>query len=289
MSKNKVIIWGHKLHSHTHSYIHSAYYKAFKYLGYETYWFDSTDDVSNFDFSNCIFFTEGQVIKNMPIRRDCKYITHHVEKNFLVKNGANESNILQLGNYIKEVERFEKIDDLCYWDSSTNTLYQCWATDLLPDEIGDPIKFDENINHINYVGTLYGTIIPNINKFCMKAKQNGKICTLQGLSVSHEENKKLIQDSYICVDFRDQHHLNVGYIPCRIWKNISYGKITGTNSKYVKEALGNYVVYSDNPEILYDKLVDANKNSLVNMNDAMNHVRTKHTFVNRIKNLEMFL
>jgi len=30
---NKIIIWGHKLHSHTHSYIHSGYYEAFKKLG----------------------------------------------------------------------------------------------------------------------------------------------------------------------------------------------------------------------------------------------------------------
>lgn len=26
----KVVIWGHKLHSHTHSYIHNAFYNAFK-------------------------------------------------------------------------------------------------------------------------------------------------------------------------------------------------------------------------------------------------------------------
>jgi len=178
---------------------------------------------------------------------------------------------------------------LCYWNACDNTLYQCWATDLLPDEIRDPIDFDEDAKFINYVGTLYGTIIPNINAFCMKAKKNKKVCTLQGLSVSHEENRKLIQNSYICVDFRDQHHLNVGYIPCRIWKNISYGKITGTNSKYVKDALGDYVVHSNNPESLYDDLVCANKNNSVNMYDAMNYIKTKHTFINRIKNLEKFL
>jgi len=107
----KAIIWGHKLHSHTHSYIHSGYYRAFKSLGYDTYWFDSIDDISNFDFSNSGFFTEGQVTKNMPIRDDAKYITHHVDKNLLVNNGAKESNIVQLGNYIKEVEKFEKVDD----------------------------------------------------------------------------------------------------------------------------------------------------------------------------------
>mgnify|MGYP006419383869 CR=1 FL=1 len=47
MSINKVIIWGHKLHSHTHSYIHDSFYKAFKFLGYNTYWFDENGNNNN--------------------------------------------------------------------------------------------------------------------------------------------------------------------------------------------------------------------------------------------------
>ena len=31
----KIIIWGYPLHSHTHSYIHAAFYKAFKYMNYD--------------------------------------------------------------------------------------------------------------------------------------------------------------------------------------------------------------------------------------------------------------
>ena len=43
MKYSKVIIWGHPLHSHTHSYIHEAYYRAFKYLGYDVYWFHDNE------------------------------------------------------------------------------------------------------------------------------------------------------------------------------------------------------------------------------------------------------
>ena len=41
----KVVIWGHKLYSHTHSFIHSGFFKAFKHLGYDTYWFDNNDNI----------------------------------------------------------------------------------------------------------------------------------------------------------------------------------------------------------------------------------------------------
>lgn len=51
---DKVVIWGHKFGTHTHSYIHNGFYIAFKHLGYDTYWFDNLDDVSEFDFSNTL-------------------------------------------------------------------------------------------------------------------------------------------------------------------------------------------------------------------------------------------
>ena len=50
MDIKHIIIWGHKLHSHTHSYIHNAFFIAFAKLGYETHWFDDNDDISNFYF-----------------------------------------------------------------------------------------------------------------------------------------------------------------------------------------------------------------------------------------------
>ena len=65
----KIVIWGHKLHSHTHSYIHYGYWRAADYLGHEVYWYDDTDNVMDVDFSNSIFITEHQVCKNIPLRK----------------------------------------------------------------------------------------------------------------------------------------------------------------------------------------------------------------------------
>ena len=52
MSLTKVIIWGYPLHSHTHSYIHYAWEKTFKHLGYEVYWFDDNNypSINNFEY-----------------------------------------------------------------------------------------------------------------------------------------------------------------------------------------------------------------------------------------------
>ena len=82
--KYKVVLWGHNIHNgstHTHSWIHYAFVKAFKYLGIDTYWHDDTTDQTSFDYSNCFFITEGQVCDNIPLREDCLYVLHNCYDN----------------------------------------------------------------------------------------------------------------------------------------------------------------------------------------------------------------
>lgn len=279
---HKIIIWGHKLHSHTHSYIHNSYFKAFKSLGYEVFWFDQTDDISQFDFSNSIFFTEDQVKFGMPLRNDCKYIAHHIQPSFF--NGIDS--VLNLGNYIVDVEKFVKVKDQTYFDSKTKTLYQCWATDLLPDEINldDFCVYDKSKQYVNYVGSLYEEGLEFAQEFGSILKDNQKELRLYH-GVSDEENRQLIRDSFLCPDFRNYHHIKVGYIPCRIFKTISYGQIIGTNSINVKRVFGDYVVFGSNPNDLYDNMVEAILNQTIDMKEAMLFVKNNHTYINRVKTI----
>jgi hypothetical protein len=279
---HKIIIWGHKLHSHTHSYIHNSYFKAFKSLGYEVFWFDQTDDISQFDFSNSIFFTEDQVKWGMPLRNDCKYIAHHIQSSFF--NGIDS--VLNLGNYIVDVEKFDKVKDQTYFDSKTKTLYQCWATDLLPDEINsdDFCVYDQSKQYVNYVGSLYEEGLEFAQEFGSILKDNQKELRLYH-GVSDEENQQLIRDSFLCPDFRNYHHIKVGYIPCRIFKTISYGQIIGTNSINVKRVFGDYVVFGSNPNDLYENMIEAILNQTIDMKEAMLFVKNNHTYINRVKTI----
>ncbi len=62
----KIIIWGHKYHSHTHSYIHGGYYRAFKYLGYDVLWLDNSDNIDDYNFDGN--FIESQAFAYLAIR-----------------------------------------------------------------------------------------------------------------------------------------------------------------------------------------------------------------------------
>ena len=108
----KIVIWGHHpLHTSTHGYIHSTYAKAFQYLGNEVNWVPNSPNV-DLDFSNSIFFVEDSQKSHIPLRKDCKYITHHIETKYLTDDGVPYQNVLKLGNCIQETEKFEKVENL---------------------------------------------------------------------------------------------------------------------------------------------------------------------------------
>jgi len=289
---NRIIIWSHKLHESTHSYVQNGYYRAFKKLGWETHWIDARDNLDNIDFADSLIFVEHSVRKGMPIRKDCKYVTHHFPDNELLEQGIPFENIIKLGDYLPEKECNEKVAELTYWDNTTRSIWQPWGTDLLPDEIDTDnyVSFNSNAKKLHYVAMLYEQGHWWAQEFAnIIGERHGVEFMVYTQNATDEENRNLIRQSFLCPDFRSDWHLQCGYIPCRMWKNISYGRITGTNSPLVKRVLGDYVVFGGTPQTLYQNLLEAEMNKTVNMKEAMTYVKENHTFVNRVNNLLKFL
>ena len=289
----KVVIWGHKLHSHTHSYIHNAFFRAFEHLGHQTFWFDNNDDTKNFDFGNSLFLTEGQVDQNIPLREDCFYILHNCDltkyKKLFEKNRCI---ILQV--YTDDVltrAGCEKIAPFMYYDVSQKIAYMPWATDLLPheiDEIKSQLPDKKKRPIVNWVGSIWGGEYGNIDEiqpFKKACHENG-INFQQKRVISPEENIRLIRESYMAPAIVGTWQKNKGYIPCRIFKNISYGHPGITNSRHVYELFEKKIIYNpDTYRLFYDAQKRMAEISLPEIYDLMDFVKTKHTYINRIQTL----
>ncbi len=299
----RFISWGHKLHSHTHSYIHYGYERAFARLGFETLWFDDNDDVSNVNFDNCIFFTEGQVDKNIPLNDSSMYITHNCDDekyqnfkkiNIQVFNKSlitGDSTPVPRGHHtFTTSDPLTKINEYTY--VSKNTIYQPWATDLLPDEINLDDAHNEMINkECLWIGTYGGADSEYqnwtaVDPFFDESRRNG--LTINRIDpwaapVSPEANKALVNKAMIAPTLQGPWQIKHGYIPCRIFKNISYGHLGVTNNELVNHIFDNKLVYDSDSIILFHKAMEAKKdpNVIDNIKYLMNEVKTKHTFINR--------
>jgi len=263
-------------------------------MGYDTYWFDNNDNVDNFDFTNCLFLTEGQVDEKIPLRKDCYYILHNVDQTKYKESLIDKNNILIIQVFTKDcykrndpvIEPFIHYKKYCD-DQYFSVLYFPWATDLLPHEIENNITNLDKIeikNDVYFVGTLVPELIP-INNFCNSKNLNLKI--IGGFSnnnVDTQTNQKYIQESVVAPSVQGKWQVDNGYIPCRIFKNISYGKMGITNNESVFDLFEKKIIYHEDISkclelgLLFENNPDKNKHIV----QLMNFVKEKHTYVNRI-------
>lgn len=298
---NKVVIWGHKLHTNTFSYINYALDKAFRYLKYDTYWLDNDSDLNGFDFNNTLFITEEQVDQKIPLMPNCIYILHNCDsKKYLPIE--KDSLVIKLQVFtIDCLERdVVKLDDFIYAELKNRVLYMPWATDLLPYEI-DSIKKQVSENwvlrekgkDISFVGTHDGFFVvePYLMKFNQVSKQHGfDLKFYSPTTVGVNDAVDIISKSSLAPALQGAWQCEKGYIPCRIFKNISYGKWGVTNNQYVYELFNKKITYNQDPEALllesYNKICNLKLEEQV---ELMDFVRDNHTYISRIKTIFKFI
>lgn len=289
----QVVIWGHKLHSHTHSYVHEAFYRTFNYLGYKTLWLDNNDSLAGVDFSASLFITEGQVDQKIPLRDDAFYILHNCDwgkyKNLLEKN-----RVLKLQVYTNRCRTPECITFAPYvlFNPREQCLYMPWATDLLPyeiDQVKERMKKNRALNKVVvFIGTLgYGVFgnIPECKPFFEAADQKG-IPAKHFVDVDPRKAQDIIEHAFIAPAIQGSWQCREGYIPCRIFKNISYGKLGVTNCPVVYDLFNHKIVFDTDTKKLFKKaLKRMDTITLQEQFDLMNFVRDHHTYINRIEHL----
>lgn len=316
---NKFIVFGYKNVYDTHGHIHQAFYKALQHLGKKVEWLDEADDITHIDFSNSFIITNHACIKGdywpwkverkstLPIRDDCFYAVHgmhdHPEVHDLFKNHKwNVAwNVLTMRAMRKslglpfhsELKDEIYLDEDCPFSLPQKYMEFRWATDLLPHEIeaNKPTELLSLKNKvINWVGTVWYVNENELTEFI-------RACTLDGVEfkhigagqkgvVSNEENCRLIRESYFAPAISGTHHLKEGYVPCRIFKNISYGQFGVTNNPKTNELFNGKLIYNNDPYKLYWQAKEQLKCvSLENLHELMDIVSKKHTYLNRLHNL----
>lgn len=187
---------------------------------------------------------------------------------------------------------------------SYEVAYMIWATDLLPHEFNYADAEATHSNEIYYIGT-FGKGHPffEFEPYAIRAGLKVKQIDPWKNPVSYEENITLMKRSYCAPDFRvgvDDYNLamerkrtgkgdyRIGYIPCRVFKAISYGHTGITDSIYMKELLGEFVEFALTPADVLP-LVEKRKTDSEWRKAAMRYVAENHTFIQRVRDLARIL
>ena len=316
---NTLVVHGLASSSHTHKYIHESIYEAFKYIKkiyhrkIDVYWIDDkTQNMYENNKSKFLIFSSPHYNTDnfLPVLDNAYYILHYRQINFITKNIVTKYNDLLLCNKaVKYVEfRYkndskEKIDNTIFWyDKEDYSFNMPWATNLLPSEIDNKINLIKSLKKLPYksknsyfCGTIWKANINEINqweKICLKHNINPEFTREKNEEI-HQEN---IRTAYIAPAIQGGIHIagddNHFYIPCRIFKNISYGNIAVTNNIGVYNLFKNFLIFYDND---FEKLIVKYINYIDSLEDPdnfkkhkedmvkiMEYVKEHHTYLSRI-------
>jgi hypothetical protein len=283
--KYQFIVWGHRHDRNPFKHIHEAFFRALQHQGRRVRWIDEDDGG---DFDNAIFLGHGIAAHDIPLRKDAFYLIH----NYLdspVQGRFDDYNWMHYG--VKVDSSGPPVD---------RVLDIIWATDLLPHEIEANKDKAQLINEssrvINWVGSVIKTgefsNYDAIQGFVGAARELG-VGFSRHSGVSIEDNVRLIQESYLAPALVGNWQERVGYIPCRIFKNISYGHFGVTNSKRVNELFNNKLIYhGDTRQLFWDARKTFSFESIAEgyvkvseLFDLMDYVAANHTYINRIDQL----
>jgi len=303
-----ILIIGHELHSHTHSYIFNGIYKALIALNYNVDWIHNDNDIYKIKSLNSskinIIITELYYNKNIPIIENCTYIIQQPFLELFKKSDNSYETDDFMKSYFKNIPKQNIILWRPYMNIYADNFFQVykeneytiivtpWATDLLPNEIDENIKNLESFD-IKDISNFIGMPLKH-NEELKEAlqKYNIKYYVYGGTfnknserNKSIEENMKLIQESIITPALQSDEQIEKNYIPCRIFKNISYGKMGITNNEVVYKFFNKKIIYSKNIDELVEKSLEFNKNDKNKFSiikELMIEVRDNHTYINRI-------
>ncbi len=283
----KAVIWGHKLHTHTHSYVHEGFWRAFKYLGYDTYWLDDQDDVSGIDFSRALMITEGQVDRRIPIRDDCHYVLHNCDRRRYA-SVASRCLALQVYTHGVSTSEVEALAPFTFYGAGCLT--QPWATDLLPHEIDLSWAERRRKRRVMWVGTIGAGLFGNVQEiepFRRACGEHG-VRFIHRTGVDRRAHVAYVQASWLAPAIHGAWQVANGYIACRIFKNISYGQMGLTNSATVHALFDEQLIHRADTFDLFaegEALMQRRSEYVARIRDLMRVVRERHTYINRIETI----
>lgn len=297
---NRIVIWGLRYKYHTNRHIHKAFFENAKKLGYEAIWVE--DDKKN---AKCIkpgdlvITTQaiGRMVPekfkfedyNLPVRDDIFYCLHNIKDIF--KEKLNNNNYINLQTYrddlLQDKEKIMKWSPVTYFDNITKTLYQPWGTDLLVEEFKKPVY--NNNSFVFWVGSVWNDKnnhgnIETISQL-KKILYNAKLKLIQLRFVPDWLNVFLIRKSRIAPAIAGKHQVYVNYMPCRMFKNISYGQLGITNVRKFKDILGESFIDGNNIEEMINNALSLSREEYLAKTKVQQEMIKNYTYKNAIENI----
>lgn len=285
---NKVVIWGLRTKKHTHRYIHHHFYTTLKKLGVDVAWVDDAEKNEDILQKNDLVISVDIASANLPAKDGVYYCLHNCSDDLHSK--LDPSRNIKLQVYTNPAEQAsDKWDEVTYYDKSSRTLFQPWATNLLPDEFKAPV-YNAKSNKVFWVGSVWNNELNqgNINEIgILKDVLKKRDLRFVHLKLIPDSiHTMLIRRSRIAPAIAGRWQVENNYLPCRMWKNISYGQLGISNVKKFDDVFQGCSVEGKTIEELVNNTLSLPRNDYLDLTlEQQEIIKRMHTYINRLTNI----
>lgn len=284
----KIVIWGLRSRSgDSFRYIMDHYSATLKKLEIPSVWVDDNKGNHRLVDKGDLVIAANVAGKNIPLKSGVNYCLHNFDK--VVYQNLDSKRILILQAYTDDARH----RDVKFWDPVTcfdkksRVLYQPWGTNLLPWEFMEPV-FHKNSPFVFWVGSVWDNeqhqgnleVINDLKKAISKYKLKFVQTRVPDILAV-----KLMRASRIAPAVGGLWQAKVNYLPCRMFKNISYGQLGITNIRRFKDLLGSSFVKGESIEELVDTSLSMSKIQYREQTLAQQEIMKDQTYMQKLLNV----
>lgn len=275
LPKTQLVIWGFRKRYDTFRYIHAGFAAAGARLGWQVEWVDDEQRNRGVVRPGSLVIGMNLCQSYLPAVTGARYVIHNNERPDLAEliSGGKGIN-LQTWTFACPGERLEGQEAIRF-DIGTRTLFEAWGTSVPKEQWTSPNY--SNRKYIYWVGSIWDNDLGQGNRTVIaklkKSLHRHRIGFRHFWRTPEFLHRKLIIASRLRPAVCGQWQAENGYIPCRAFKNLSFGTLPITNNEAVRVALGDSVpIATDMDSLVDDYLAMPSKEVLERTAAAQEHL-----------------
>jgi hypothetical protein len=286
----RVVVWGLRREFHTHRYIHKHFYDTLGRLGVPRLWLDDSPANQRFIESGDLVISVNVAGKHLVAKEGVDYCLHNFDpSDDLFKRIAPQNTItLQVYTNSAETDSGEQWDEVTIFGRDRRTLYQPWGTDLLYEDFKIPTL--SRLPIMFWVGSIWNNEqnqgnLSEIAELRRALKNHGIRFTRLCWRVPNWVNVLAVRRSRIAPAIAGAWQVENDYLPCRMFKNISYGQLGVTNVRKFSDLLGDSFVPGETIEELVDRALSLSRSEYRELASAQQERIRRHTYREKLENI----
>jgi hypothetical protein len=239
----KLIAWGGTQGLEAHRHVHYGFVRAAQKMGWKSQIVPDLPESRQYLTPGTLVITADLYGNNIgPAVEGVDYVIHNFNGDHILCQSADPKNLLRLQVWTNDAFGTRWADFRSY-DAEGRILFQPWGTDLFAEEFMDPVykPYSKNVTYVGaiwselYNGTELGNVgmIDSLRLLCADSSLQFQHLT----QVSDNQNINAVRDARLAPGFAGNWQVDHNYLPCRVFKNISYGVLGFTNVPALKTFL----------------------------------------------------